>query len=67
MGIYCCKDCGHKYEKCHGSCPEYLEQKAEYDKRKEEYDKKRYIRQALYSQRDINVRKAMRHRRKGNT
>ena len=57
--IYSCKGCDHKYDYCHSVCPEYLKQKAEHDRMKEESDKKRYVRQAIYYQRDINVRRAI--------
>ena len=65
MGIYCSKDCDHKYEKCHGSCQEYLNQKAEHDRQKAERDMTRRIVQDIYAQRDLRVYKAKRHRMKG--
>ena len=35
--IWCCKDCVAPKRRpgCHGSCPEYLVEKAEYDKERE--------------------------------
>ena len=65
MVIKCCKDCDNRYPGCHGSCPEYLAQRAEYDKLREEYKKKRDIDDGIYYQRTLNVYKAIKKRQKG--
>lgn len=66
MVIDCCKGCvpPKRHTGCHSDCPEYLKQKAEYDRLKEEDKKRRGVISAIYSQRDLNVYKAKRHRMK---
>ena len=45
MGIYSCKDCVAPKRRpgCHGSCPDYLAEKAEHDRLKAIYDRERDI------------------------
>ena len=66
MGIWCCKGCipPKRYPGCHGSCPEYIEEKAEHEKRKEIYDRERDISVAIYYNRGEKVNKAMKNRKK---
>ena len=47
--IYCCKGCvaPKRFPGCHSVCPEYLEQRAEYDKLKAEYDRKKDVTTAI--------------------
>lgn len=48
---------------CHGSCPEYLAQKAEYDRLKEKHDKEKQINMGIYIDHNTKVYKAMQNRR----
>lgn len=43
MGISCCNGCvaPKRYPGCHGSCPEYIKEKAEHNARMEEEKKRR--------------------------
>lgn len=43
MGIRCCNGCvaPKRYPGCHGSCPEYIEEKAENDAQREADNKRR--------------------------
>jgi len=50
---------------CHDTCPEYQEEKAEYNKCKERYDKKMAVIGAIHDQRGIQVRKALKNRKRG--
>lgn len=65
--IKCCRYCvaPKRYPGCHGSCAEYLAEKAEYDRLKGEYDRKRAVECGIFCQRADRVDKAMRNRRKG--
>jgi hypothetical protein len=49
---------------CHGSCPEYLKEKAEYDARAAEDYKRRHLIQDLNDQRYRAVTRATKHKRK---
>ena len=53
MGIRCCNGCvaPKRYPGCHGSCPEYIKEKAQNDAQREEDNKRRRI---IYDQ---NARK----------
>ena len=65
--IKCCKECvaPKRHPGCHGTCEEYLAERAEYEKQKEIYDHSRRVRSELYNQRAIRVSKALRrHGRK---
>jgi hypothetical protein len=63
---YSCKDCvaPKRYPGCHAVCPEYLEQKAEYDRIKAIRDKEREVSCAIIIDRANKVDKAMRNRMK---
>ena len=65
--IKCCQYCvaPKRHPGCHGSCPEYLKEKAEYDNRKEQYNQQKAVANAIYDQRSIHVRKALKHKRGG--
>lgn len=64
--IYCCKDCvaPKRHPGCHGSCPEYLADKAEHDRLKAEYDKANQTTGAIIEDQMRKVYKAMKDRRK---
>lgn len=65
MAIKCCYGCvaPKRHPGCHGRCPEYLSEKAEYDRQKAAYDEKQRIDNAIYSNRSVKVNNAMRRRR----
>ena len=65
MAINCCKGCvaPKRYPGCHGQCPEYLKEKAEYDAMKAAADKKKMIEFELDDQRNSLARKANKRRR----
>ena len=65
MAIYSCKGCvaPKRYPGCHGQCPEYLKEKAEYDAMKAAADKKKMIEFELDDQRNSLARKANKRRR----
>lgn len=59
--IECCRYCvaPKRYPGCHGKCPEYLKEKAEYEKRKRAYYGDQAVNQGLYEQRTARVEKAL--------
>ena len=61
MAFKCCRDCvaPKRHEACHGDCPEYAAEKAEYDRLKAKDDNRRKVKNAIYNQRSINVAKAL--------
>lgn len=63
--ITSCKNCvpPKRYPGCHGTCPEYLAQKAEYDKLKEIHNREQQTKIGIYIDRNTKVYKAMQHRR----
>ena len=63
--ITSCKNCvpPKRYPGCHGTCPEYLEQKAEYDRLKEIHDREKQVNLGIYIDRNTKVYKAMQSRR----
>lgn len=65
MMIYSCMYCvaPKRHPGCHGSCPEYLADKAKHDREKAEMDKQRAIINGIYEQRGEKVYKALRSRR----
>ena len=65
MAIHCCFGCvaPKRYPGCHGSCPEYLTQKAEHDRLKAVYDREREISVGIYGNRSKKVHNAMKGRR----
>ncbi len=66
MAIKCCNGCvpPKRHPGCHGQCPEYLAEKAEYDRLKALYDEKRDIGNAIYFNRSVKVCKAIKRRRR---
>ena len=64
MAIKCCNGCvaPKRHTACWDHCPEYAAEKAEYEKLKANDDAKRRGRNSIYSQRSINVTKALRKR-----
>ena len=64
MATFSCRDCvaPKRHPGCHGTCQEYLAEKAEYDRLKTAYDKERDIACAITCARDNRVYKAMRNR-----
>ena len=65
MAFECCKYCKapKRHPGCHGSCPEYIAERAEYDRRKAIYDRERDVSVAIYSNRGEKVYRAMKDRR----
>lgn len=66
MMTFSCKNCTapKRHPGCHGSCPEYLEQRAKYDEVKETERKWKEVRGGLISQQDISYRKNMKRYKK---
>lgn len=65
MAIVCCKGCvaPKRYPGCHGSCSEYLEQKAEHEALKAVADRKKFASQGITMQRNYAISKALRTRK----
>lgn len=65
--IQCCRFCvpPKRHRACHGSCPEYIKEKAEHDAEKAEVDKIKAIKAGLDAQAISGVDRAKK-RRKGN-
>ncbi len=65
MAIKCCYGCvpPKRNPGCHGHCPEYLSEKAEYDRLMAQDREKRDVGNAIYSNRSVKVNNAMRRRR----
>lgn len=65
MWIKCCKDCTppRRHAGCHSDCIDYILEKSFYLVEKESQDEKRYLKNAIYEQRDKRVRQAQRHKR----
>ena len=66
MPIYCCKDCvaPKRHALCHGSCPEYIAEKAEHDRQKAIADKKKETEWGLNAQKYVEVNRAFKAYRK---
>jgi hypothetical protein len=64
MEIWCCKGCTEKYDYCHSHCDKYIIEKAFHDALKAEEDKKKSAKYSVKAQRDAQVEKAIRHRRR---
>lgn len=66
MAIQCCKWCvpPKRSPYCHGNCPEYIAEKAQYDQRMTEHKKKADIDHAIHSSRGLKVYKALRDHKK---
>ena len=63
--IDCCRYCQapKRYPGCHGSCQEYIAEKAEYNRLKAIHDQQRSIDIGIVQQRGERVYKALRSRR----
>lgn len=59
--IKCCHFCEppKRYPGCHGKCPEYAAEKAEYDRLKAADAEKRKVKGDIYNQRSERVTKAL--------
>lgn len=66
MGIKCCLGCvaPKRYPGCHGTCPDYIKEKALHDADREKEFKEKQIRTGLSDQRFQGVAKAEKHKRK---
>lgn len=66
MAIKCCYGCvaPKRHEGCHGSCPEYLAEKAKHDAERAEEQKRRDLSRNLYEQRYDRVSRALKRKRK---
>lgn len=60
--IKCCQYCvaPKRHPGCHGTCPEYLKEKAEHEERKASDYKQRKVKGDIYCQRSERVTKAIR-------
>lgn len=65
MAIKCCYGCvaPKRYPGCHGQCPEYKAERAEYDRLKAIHDREQQVNTAIYSSRTEKVTKAFKDRR----
>lgn len=65
MSFECCLNCcpPKRHPGCHGSCPEYMGQKAMHDEQKAASDRKKFIKQRLQSQMYDGVHKAYKRRK----
>lgn len=65
MAIKCCYGCvaPKRHPGCHGSCPTYIEEKAEWDRLKAIHDRERDISLGIYLNRGEKVDKALKWRR----
>lgn len=66
MAIRCCHGCiaPKRHPGCHGTCPEYLQEKAVHDAKMEEDYKQRKLQHNLYQQRNDAVYRADKGKRK---
>lgn len=67
MSMFSCKNCvpPDRHPGCHGTCPKYLKEKAEYDALKEADNKRKQVQDGLTAQRNKTYYRAMKRRRKG--
>ena len=63
--IQCCRNCvaPKRHPGCHGTCPDYLKERANYDELKAIEAKKAKVRIGCYQQRDEAVRKMLKGKR----
>lgn len=66
MAIKCCYGCvaPKRYPGCHGTCPEYLAEKAKHDEEKAADYQRRQVQGALNEQRYRAITKVTKHKRK---
>lgn len=64
--IWCCKDCKapKRHPGCHGSCPEYIEEKTAHENEREANFRKREVQRGLLNQREEGVKKANSRKRR---
>ena len=48
MRIECCKDCQERYPACWGTCPKYLEARAEWERHKKQLHDEKVITSVQY-------------------
>jgi hypothetical protein len=65
MTIFSCKGCvpPKRFPGCHGSCPDYIREKAEYNARKAEADKKKATQDGLTEQSLRGVARSAKYRK----
>ena len=58
----CCMVCEppKRHQACHGTCPEYIETRAEYDRLKDKADHENKVWQGIYRQKCEGVTRALR-------
>lgn len=66
MAIKCCKGCvpPKRNPTCHGTCPDYIKEKAKHDAETAEDYKRRSIKSGLMIQQERAVNKAAKRKRK---
>lgn len=66
MPIRCCNGCvpPKRSPTCHGTCPDYIREKAEHDALMAKETQRQYIKQGLNDQTYRGVLKATKHKRK---
>lgn len=57
--IKSCKNCGKRFPGCHGTCPDYLAERAEYDRLKAKNDREKQIQIGITTERSRAVRRAI--------
>lgn len=57
----CCRHCvpPKRYPGCHDHCPDYIEERAEFDELKAIEEKKKAVRQSIYNQKSRAVTRAL--------
>ena len=57
----CCIECvaPKRHPACHGSCPEYIEKRAEYNRLKDKADRETRVKQSIYKQKSDGVNRAL--------
>lgn len=66
MAITCCKNCVHpqRHPGCHGTCEQYLKEKAEYEKQKEYAKAHKTVMLTNYDFDEIAYASSKRHKRR---
>ena len=66
MAITCCKNCGppQRHPGCHGTCEQYLKEKAEYEKQKEYAKAHKTVMLTNYDFDEIAYASSKRHKRR---
>ena len=62
MIVECCRHCvaPKRHRACWDHCPEYIEERAEYDKRKAAEDLRNAVKNGIYSQKSDSIIRAIR-------